>query len=149
MDYGFNSTRSSVRTQTIRSYWSTYMELVEFMLDFIRAYRIGDWKLHLQTFAQMLPWLSTYDHFNYALWAPVYYADMLSLEPSAPEVYQEFVGGNFVVKKTNGAFNQVPIDQATEWVNKLCKLSNGIIDITKTDSTRYRFCISREEGYYF
>ena len=34
------------------SYWSTYMELVEIMLDFIRAYRIGDWKLHLQTFAK-------------------------------------------------------------------------------------------------
>ena len=56
---------------------------------------------------------------------------MLSLEQT--EVYQEFVGGNFVVKKTNGAFNQVPIDQATEWVNTLCKLSNGIIGITKTD----------------
>ena len=54
-------------------------------------------------------------------------------EQSAPEVCQEFVGGNFVVEKTNGAFNQVPIDQATEWVNTLCKLSNGIIGITKTD----------------
>ena len=66
----------------------------------------------------MLPWLSTYDHLNYARWAPVYYADMLSLEQSAPEVYKDFVGGNFAVKKTNGAFNQ-----ATEWFNKLCKLS--------------------------
>ena len=43
---------------------------------------------------------------------------------------------------TNGAFNQVPIDQATEWVNKLCKLSNGIIGITKADSARDRFCIT-------
>ena len=103
------------------------MELVEIILDFIRAYRIGDWKFHLETFAKMLPWFSTYNHLNYARWAPVYYADMLSLEHSAPEVYQEFVGGNYVAKKTNGAFNQVPIDQATEWVNKLCKLSNGII----------------------
>ena len=67
---------------------------------------------------------------------------MLSLEQSAPEVYQECVGGNFVVKKTNGAFNQVHIDQATELVNKLCKLSNGIIGITKTDSARDRFCIT-------
>ena len=48
----------------------------------------------------MLPWFSTYDHLNYARWAPVYYSDMLSLEQSAPEVYQEFVAGNFVVKKT-------------------------------------------------
>ena len=34
------------------SYWSKYIELVEIMLDFIRAYRIGEWKLHLQTFAK-------------------------------------------------------------------------------------------------
>ena len=70
---------------------------------------------------------------------------MQSLEQSAPEVCQEFVGGNFVVKKTNGACNQVPIDQATEWVNKLCKLSNSIIGITKTDSARHRFCITWRE----
>ena len=52
------------------------------------------------------------------------------------------MGGDFVVKKTNGAFNQVHIDQATEWVNKLCKLSNGIIGITRTDSARDCFCIT-------
>ena len=86
------------------------MEFVEIMIDFIRAYRIGDWKLQLQLFAKMLPWLSTYDHLNHARWAPVYYADMLSLEQSAHEVYKDFVGGNFAVKKINGAFNQVPID---------------------------------------
>ena len=87
---------------------------------------------------------------NYARWAPLYHADILSLELSAHEVYQEFVGGNFVVKKTNGAFNQVPIDQATEWVKNLCKLSNGIIGITKIDSARDRFCITwGREGSYF
>ena len=31
------------------SYLSTYIELVEIMLGFIRAYRIGEWELHLQT----------------------------------------------------------------------------------------------------
>ena len=79
---------------------------------------------------------------SYARWATLYYADMLNLEQGAPEVYQECVGDNFVVKKTNGAYNQVPIDYPTEWVNKLCKFSNGIIGITKTDSARDRFCIT-------
>ena len=143
MDYGFNTTKSSVKTQTIHI-GQHYMEFVEIMIDFIRAYRIGDWKLHLQFFAKMLPWLSTYDHLNYARWT-VYYADMLSLEQSAPEVYKDFVGGNFAVKKTNGAFNQVPIDQATGWLKKLCKLSNGIIGIIKTDSAWDLFCITCRE----
>ena len=67
------------------------------MVDFIRTYRIRDWKLHLQTFAKLLHWFSTYNHLNYARFAPIYYADMQSLEQSAPGVYQEFVGGNCVV----------------------------------------------------
>ena len=46
------------------------------------------------------------------------------------------------IKKPNGAFNQVPTDQATEWVNKLCKPSNSIIGITKTDSARDLVCIT-------
>ena len=41
------------------SYCLTHMELVEIMLDFIRAYKIGDWKIHLQTFVKMLPWFGT------------------------------------------------------------------------------------------
>ena len=69
------------------------------MLDFIRAYIFGYWKLHLQTFAKMFPWFRTYDHLNYARWAPVYYADMLSLEQSAPGVYQEFVGAILLLRK--------------------------------------------------
>ena len=61
------------------------------MLYFIRAYKIGDWKLHLQTFAKILPWFSPYDHLNYVRWALVYYAGMLSLEQTAPEVYRRFL----------------------------------------------------------
>jgi len=124
------------------SYWSTYMELVDILLSFIRALREGNWKLYLQALGKMLPWWSVYDHSNYARWAPVYYAEMLALETTAPDVFSEFMAGNFVVKKTKARFNQVPVDQATEWMNKLCKVSNGIIGITKTDSARDRFGVT-------
>ena len=60
----------------------------------------------------MLSWISTYYHLNYARWAPVYFADMLSLEQSAPEVYQDFVGGNFVVKK-----NQWSNQSGSHWLS--------------------------------
>ena len=87
------------------------MEMVEILLDFIRAERDGYWTLHLGTFAAMLPWLTIYDHTNYARWGHVYLADMKLLEKTAPEVHSEFVSGNFVVKRTNRRFNQVPADQ--------------------------------------
>ncbi|WAR24223.1 P52K-like protein [Mya arenaria] len=123
-------------------FWKTYMDMIEILLLFIRAEREGNWKLHLEAFAAMLPWLTAYDHLNYARWGPVYLAEMKDLENRAPEVYTEFMNGNFVVKRSNNHFSQIPTDQATEWINKLCKLNNGIIGITRNDSARDKFCIT-------
>ena len=53
--------------------------------------------------------------------------------------------GNFVVKRSNRCFNQVPVDQATEWMNRMCKISNGIIGITWNDPARDRFCATWAE----
>ena len=46
--------------------WSTYMNVVEILLDFIRAERDGNWTLILEAFAAVLPWLTIYDHTNCA-----------------------------------------------------------------------------------
>ena len=127
------------------AFWLQYLQLVEILLSFIRANRDGDWLLHLTLFEAMLPSLTIYDHLNYARWGPVYLADMKGLPKTAPDVYEEFLAGNFVVKRHSGRFNQVPVDQATEWVNKVCKLSNGIIGITKNDTARDRFCTTWSE----
>ena len=93
----------------------------------------------------MLPWLTIYDHTNYARWGPVYLADMKLLEMTAPEVYAEFMQRNFVVKRTKRRFNQVPADQATEWINKPCKMQNGIIGITGNDQNRDKLCVTWTE----
>ena len=93
----------------------------------------------------MLPWVTIYDHTNYARWGPVYLAEMKGLETSHQELYEEFMNGNFVVKKRDGKFNQVPIDQATEWQNTTCKISNGIIGITRNDTARDKFCVTWAE----
>ena len=34
------------------------------------------------------------------------------------------------------------MDQATEWANKVCKLSNGIIGITRNDRARDKCCVT-------
>ena len=127
------------------AFWLQYLEMVEILFSFVRANRDGDWLLHLDSFAAMLPWLTIYDHVNYARWGPVYLADMRELAQTSPEVHEEFLAGNFVVKRHAGRFNQVPVDQATEWVNKVCKLSNGIIGITRNDTARDRFCTTWSE----
>ena len=84
--------------------WSTYMNMVEILLNFIRAERDGNWTLHLEAFAAILPWLTIYDHTNYAQWGYVYLADMKLLEMTAPAVYAEFMPGIVVVKRTKRRF---------------------------------------------
>ena len=119
--------------------------MVEILLDFIRADRDGNWTLPLEAFTVMLPWLTIYDHTNYARWGPVSLADMKLLEKTGPEVHSEFVSRSFVVKRINRRFNQVPADQATEWMNRLCNMQNGIIGITRNDQARDKFCVTWSE----
>ncbi|XP_071479491.1 uncharacterized protein [Diadema antillarum] len=125
--------------------WSTYMEMVEVLLDFIRSERDGNWNLHLETFEAMLPWLTVYDHTNYARWGPVYLSDMRLLSKTAPSIHAEFAAGNFVVKRSKRCFNQVSADHATEWINRICKMHSGIIGITRNDQARNKFCVTWAE----
>ena len=89
-------------------YWTTYLEMVDILLDFIRANWDGNWELHLAAFAAMLPYLTVYDHTNYAHWGPVYLAEMNGIQRS--ELYREFTCGNCVIKRSKGRFNQAPPD---------------------------------------
>ena len=110
--------------------------MVEIIMDFTRSQR-GHLPLYLQSFESMLPWLCIYDHTNYARWGPVYLLDTKLLEKKAPKVYEEFMNGKFVLKRSQKYFNQVPPDQATEWT-----MQHGISGITKNDHARDKFCIT-------
>ena len=63
-----------------------YMEMVETLLDFQRANHDGIWKLHVDSLAKMLPWLTIYDHTNYSRLGPVYLTEMKLLATNVPEV---------------------------------------------------------------
>ena len=60
--------------------WSTYMNMVEILLDFIRAERGGNWTLFLEPFAAVFPWLTIYDHTHCAQWEHMYLADIKLLK---------------------------------------------------------------------
>ena len=111
-------------------------------MGFIRADREGDWILHFELFSKMLPWFTIYDHTNYARWRPVYMADMRALPTTAPEVFNEFVAGRFSIKITDGKFKQLATDQALEHVNRIAKVSGGIVGITHIDSAQDRWCLT-------
>lgn len=48
------------------AFWSSYIDMVQTLLMFIRATRQSDWNLHVDTIRLMLPWYFAYDRVNYA-----------------------------------------------------------------------------------
>jgi hypothetical protein len=96
-------------------------------------------------FKEMLPLMAVYDHVNYTRWGTVYLLDMQQLSETAPTVYSEFMDGNFVVKHTPQKFNNVSTDQALEFVNRMCKVSGGLIGITRTESAMNRWLLTCSE----
>ena len=60
-------------------------------------------------------------------------------------MYAAFMTGNFVVRKTSKKFNQIQIDKVTEWIQKLCKVTNGILGITRNNTARDMFCVTWDE----
>ena len=77
------------------------MKLVSILLAFTRAMSCGDWNLYLPAFKSMITWFAVYDHTHYTRWGAVFIADMESLHLSAPEDYQDFMRGRFVVRETS------------------------------------------------
>ena len=131
------------------SLWNDYLKFVSILLYFIRAERDGNWPLHLEMFKEMLPLMAVYDHVNYTRWGTVYLFDMQQLSETAPTVYREFMDGNFVMKHTPQKFNNVSTDQALEFVNKMCKVSGGLVGITRTESSMNWWLLTCSGGMYY
>ena len=71
------------------SLWLQYMRMVDILHQFIKAERIGNWELHLQTVKEMLPYLAAAGHNLYVKSARMYLQTMADLPNQHPDVYQE------------------------------------------------------------
>ena len=123
-------------------FWLSYLEMAGILLRFIRAERSGNWKLYLDSFQEMMPWFAAYDRINYLRWGSVYLSNMQRLQITAPEVSVEFEEGNFVVRTKLAHFNGQSVDLSQEHVIKMCKVSGGIIGITRNESALNRWCLT-------
>ena len=84
------------------------------MRAFIRAERSGDWSLHLNATAGMMPFFCTMDRMKYSRWPPIYLADMNSLPERHPVVFEEIMNGNHAVSRSKQAFAQFWTDMALQ-----------------------------------
>ena len=88
--------------------------MVEFLFDFQKSVRDGNWNLHIAASEQMLKWFFTYDRTNFARHFTFYLVSQLNLSQSHPNVLKDFQKGNFSVTRVPGKFSHLPADQVIE-----------------------------------
>ena len=99
----------------LAAFWMSYLDMVDIVLNLLRAAREGDWLLHLTSIHAMIPWCFAYDKINYARFLPYYYAIMSHLPIDHPEVHQQFMQGGFSVQLgSQNLFGRIPVDQTIE-----------------------------------
>ena len=128
------------------AFWDEYCSMVTTLLQFLKAERTGNWKLHLSSTAAMLPQFFAMDRQNYARYLPVYLADMQKLELTHPEVYKEFAEGNHSISRSGQPFSQVSTDMALEQsINADSKSSGGVLGISQSPSALERWFLTIHE----
>ena len=113
-------------------FWSSYIDLVETLLLYVRATREGIWELHLSSLHSMLPWFFAYDRVNYARYLPAYISEMEKLDRTHQSVNEAFMDGQFVVQRQDRyGFSQIACDQLIEQtMNRDSKTKGGMTRIT-------------------
>ena len=114
-------------------YWALVLELELLALQSaIYTFSIleADFTLYVQCLGQLVPWMFSLDHTNYARWLPVHIKDMVQLHQVVPSVHVQFDHGNFVVQKSARVFSTTALDQAYEQMNEHMKGDGGVLGIT-------------------
>ena len=115
------------KSGTMTAFWMTYFELANFLLDFLRASREGDWNLHILSINELIPWCFAYNRSNYARYLPWYLLQMLNLPNSHPELNNYLLDGGFSTQiGSDNPFGCIPMDQTIEeTVNKDTQTAGG------------------------
>ena len=79
---------SDDQNKTLRTFWLSYIDMTELLLNTIYAVRSGSWHLLLEYIREILPYTFAYDHVHYARYLTAMLGDMLRLETASPEIYE-------------------------------------------------------------
>jgi len=123
-----------------------YMKQIMVLLQFQRATREGNWFLYLSTLEKLCVYFFAYNRLDYAQNIPEYIARMHDMQTTNPEIWQEFVNGDFTVNTSNTVpFTRIAVDQAMEHLIKTAKGQGGISGITSNPTTLLKFCLTGPE----
>lgn len=108
--------RTSHQTYRTSNLWFQFMDMVDILRRFIKAERIGDWKLYLNSINEMLPHLATAGHNNYVKSARVYLQQMNDIEVKHPDVSALFKSGYHVIRRSDRFWAGLSSDLVIEQV---------------------------------
>ena len=122
------------------AFWSSYCDMVEILLLFLRGTREGNWGLHLASVRSILPWIFAYDHINYSRYLPAYWLEMVDLVNTHPLIHQKCMEGEFAVQRSDMTFAQIACDQTIEQTaNRDSKTKGGMTGFTTSKGTVNRW----------
>ena len=103
------------------------MDMIDVLRKHIRAERIGNWDLHLQAVAEMLPYMAAAGHNNYTKSLHIYLQQMSHLQDDHPDpdVYQHFQNGLHVIRRSDRYWAGLSSDLVIEQVLMRSMKTNG------------------------
>ena len=90
--------------------------MLDVLKKFIKAERTGNWKLHLQSVLEMIPYMAAAGHNAYTKSSYIYMTNMLDLEDRYPLVYQHFMNGHHTVRRSDRYWSGLSTDLIIEQV---------------------------------
>ena len=122
-------------------FWFAYVEMVQLYHQFTRSIRMGDLDLYIHSLYNISSLFFTFNQHDYARWLLVYHNNLLKLQNTHTQVYEDFRNGCFAIKRTSKQFSRVPVDFTLEQTinaDAACQ-RNGISALTNSISARQRW----------
>lgn len=123
-------------------YWFTVIDLEIALFMFVKSLRESNFDLFVRCITYLVPWTFALDHVHYSRWMSVFLYDLTCLPIEHEDVFNQFMNGNFTIKKSNHVFSNMGIDQAHEQNNKMVKIDGGAIGILENDDALLDWAIA-------
>ena len=119
--------RSKIRQMAC--YWRLILNFQIQILIFVRSVRTRNFLMNRKTLFYFLKWVFARDKYNYSRWATVYWFHLATLDQCCPDVFCNFMNGNFSFPKTNPLFSRIAVDQLHEQNNKVIEGKSGATSV--------------------
>ena len=123
-------------------YFENYIKILDNIKQLIRSDREANFLAHIDAVGKLCPIFTGADGVNYQRAASFYHELIKNCKTSHPELYKEFMQGNFVVKTSSGRFNSVAADMKLEQtIQRSSKSTKGIIGNVKSLGYTTEWCL--------